>query len=94
MTLGKEAIINRFGLHGGDPEITAKHEALRGASIAFAEYLDLVIPDGHSKDVMNDHLKTALMWSHFALAEEAPVIDPAPEKPAVPKPGPRPIRSQ
>lgn len=74
MPLGKEEIHRRWGFHGGSEHVAAQHVSIRAAFITFAEQLDEILPDGRTKDVAMDQLKTTSMWAHFALAEQAPVI--------------------
>lgn len=79
MALGKEEINNRFGFHKGTiegPNATApRHAELRKKFRAFAEMLDETLPDGRVKDEVFTHLQNASMWSHFGVAENAPLIE-------------------
>jgi hypothetical protein len=79
MALGAEEIENRFGFHKatieGDDATKPKHADIRAAFKDFAEYLDDVLPDGRYKELMEDDLERASMWSHKAIAATAPLID-------------------
>lgn len=79
MPIGKQEIENRFGFHKGTiegPNASApKHAALRKKFREFAEMLDEVLPDGRAKATAFTHLQDASMWSHFGIAETAPLIE-------------------
>ena len=76
MSLGREAIEHRFGFHPGTGVTIPKHEKVRAGFMDFAEFLDLVLPDGEAKDMVIVKLQEASMWSNFAVAEMAPVVKP------------------
>lgn len=75
-------IRNRFGFHKGTiegPNATApKHANLRRAFVEFADMLNEVLPEGRAKAVVFTELQNASMWSHFAIAEGAPLVDETP----------------
>ena len=79
MALGKNEIENRFGFHKGTiegPNATVpRHADLRKRFRAFAEHLDLVLPDGREKACAFTALQEASMWSHFVIASGAPLIE-------------------
>lgn len=78
MPVGKEEIRNRWGFHAGTDDTIPKHNRVREAFIAFAEFLDEVLPDGHAKDLAFDKLQETSMWSNFGVAELAPLVQRKP----------------
>lgn len=76
--LGKDEIENRFGFHKGTlegPNATApRHAALRVRFREFAEMLDEAIPDGREKSLALTALQESSMWTHFAVAKDAPLV--------------------
>lgn len=78
-SLGPEEIESRFGFHKatieGDNATQPVHTELRKSYREFAEYLDQVLPSGRAKSVALTELETASMWSHKAVAEQAPLVD-------------------
>lgn len=73
MPVGKEDILNRFGYHPGTGVTIPRHERVREAYIAFAEFLDDVLPDGRAKSTSFTNLQQSSMWANFAVAELAPL---------------------
>lgn len=73
MALGKQEIQNRFGYHAGTKHTIPKHEQVREGAIAFATYLDEIVPDGRAKSLMFTALQEATMWANFGIAEKAPL---------------------
>ena len=77
-TIGHEEIENRFGFHKATIEganaTLPKHTDLRLAFREIAEYLDAVLPAGRAKNTAFTELENASMWSHKAIAENAPLI--------------------
>lgn len=77
--LGEEEIKNRFGFHKGtiegDNATVPKHAELRSIFVQMAKLLDERLPDGRAKSVAFTELQNASMWSHFAIAEGAPLIN-------------------
>lgn len=75
--VGSEQIAHRFGFHKGTTEgenaTVPKHEDLRSAYKSFAEYLDTILPQGRAKSIAFTELESAAMWSHKAVAEQAPL---------------------
>lgn len=80
--LGKDEIESRFGSHKATiegPDATAgKHAGLRRHFKAFANTLDDLIDDGREKDLMWNFLEDASMWSHKAIAKNAPILEETP----------------
>lgn len=83
MPVGKDDIRNRFGYHAGTSRTAPKHEVIREAYIAFAEFLDDQLPDGRAKSTAFTNLQQSSMWSNFAIAETAPVVLSARENAAL-----------
>lgn len=77
--LGREEIDNRFGFHKatieGDNATLPRHALLRKLFKEFGNRLDEVLEDGRAKSVAFMHLEDASMWSHKAIAEDAPLIE-------------------
>lgn len=77
--IGKEEIEHRFGFHKatveGDNATLPKHRDLRLAYKKFAGVLDEVLPDGREKSLVFTALQEASMWSHCAIAMDAPTVD-------------------
>lgn len=78
MALGDQEIENRFGFHKatveGENATLPVHRDVRLMFRDFAEYLDVVLPEGRAKSVAFTELESASMWSHKAIAETAPVV--------------------
>lgn len=76
--LGKDEIESRFGFHKATiegPDATAeKHAMLRRHFKAFANTLDDLIDDSREKALMWTALEEASMWSHKAIAKNAPIL--------------------
>lgn len=81
MPVGAEDIRNRFGYHPGTDETVPKHELIREAYIAFAEFLDQQLPDGRAKSTAFTNLQQSSMWANFGVAELAPVVLPQSTQP-------------
>lgn len=77
-TIGPEEIENRFGFHKatieGENATLPKHTELRLAFRELAEFLDGVLPPGRAKSTAFTELENASMWSHKAIAEDAPLV--------------------
>ena len=77
--IGKQEIENRFGFHKGTIEganATAhRHAELRVKFREFAEMLDEVLEDSRAKSCAFTALQEASMWSHFGIAENAPLVE-------------------
>lgn len=78
-TVGPQEIENRFGFHKatieGKNATLPKHVDLRLTFREMAEYLDEVLPAGRAKSTAFTELENASMWSHKAIAEEAPLVE-------------------
>lgn len=85
MPVGLDDIHNRFGYHAGTSVTIPKHAQIREMYIAFAEFLDKVLPDGRAKSTAFTNLQQSSMWANFSIAEQAPLA-----LSAVPKPVARP----
>lgn len=79
MSLGKDQIEHRFGFHKatveGDNATLPRHRELRSEFKDFANYLDELLPDSREKSLVFTALQEASMWSHCAVAMDAPLID-------------------
>lgn len=79
MSMTPQEIEHRFGFHKatveGENATLPRHRELRLAYRKFAELLEEVLPDGRAKSVAFTELETASMWSHKAVAEQAPALD-------------------
>jgi hypothetical protein len=78
-TIGPEEIEHRFGFHkatieGANATLPA-HRDVRILFRRFAEALDDILPHGRAKAVAFTNLEDASMWSHKAIAEQAPVVN-------------------
>lgn len=78
MPVGINEIRQRFGFHKGTEETIPKHELNREGFIAFAQFLDELLPDGRAKSTCMTNLQVASMWANFAIAEVAPLEEPQP----------------
>lgn len=76
--LGKEEIEHRFGFHKatveGSNATLPRHVETRLAFRAFAEKLDAALPDSREKSLMFTALQEASMWTHCAIAMDAPAV--------------------
>lgn len=81
--LSEIEINERFGFHRATlegPNATApKHAELRQLFMAFVSRLDAMLPDvggdERLKKLALDRLEEASMWSHKAIAQEAPLLN-------------------
>jgi hypothetical protein len=94
MPVGSDEIRHRWGYHPGTSVTIPKHEQVREAYIAFAEFLDRVLPDGRAKSTCMTNLQQSSMWANYGIAELAPVEIPKPvdkpKQPVTAKPAPPP----
>jgi len=78
MALGTEEIEHRFGFHKATvegPNATAsRHADMRKKFRDFAEELDAALPDGRDKALVMTKLQEASMWTHWAIAQDAPLV--------------------
>lgn len=76
--IGRDEIENRFGFHKatveGNNATLPRHTLLRKLFKEFAGRLDEILEDGRAKSVAFTNLEDASMWSHKAIAEDAPLI--------------------
>lgn len=79
MTIGSFEIEQRFGFHKatleGPGATGPQHAALRKEFKTFAEHLDKVLEDGREKSLAFTKLQEASMWSHFVIAQDAPLSE-------------------
>lgn len=77
-SVGSDEIEHRFGYHKatieGENATLPGHKALRFHFRMFAAILDEALPPGRAKSVAFTELENASMWSHKAVAEQAPVV--------------------
>lgn len=77
--LGKDEIRERLGFHKGTiegPNATApRHAQVREAFIAFADFMDDLLPIGRCTSLFWTNLEQASMWAHKGVANLAPVVD-------------------
>lgn len=76
MPLGLDEIRHRFGNHPATTVTGKKHDQVREAYIAFAEFLDKVLPDGRAKSTAFTNLQQSSMWANFGIAETTEVVLP------------------
>jgi len=76
--LGPEQIEHRFGFHKatveGDNATLPRHRDTRLMYREFAEWLDELLPDSREKSLVFTALQEASMWSHCAIAMDAPTV--------------------
>jgi hypothetical protein len=72
MPVGSEEIRHRFGHHPVTVSQREKHEQIQEAYIAFAEFLDLALPDGRAKSTAFTNLQQSHMWAEFAINATTP----------------------
>lgn len=79
MALGRDEIERRFGFHKatveGENATLPRHRNLRIGFREFAARLDEALPEGREKALVFTALQEASMWSHCAVAMEAPIVD-------------------
>lgn len=77
--LGTNEIEHRFGFHKatveGDNATLPRHRDLRLRYKNFAAFLDDLLPDSREKSLVFTALQEASMWSHCAVAMDAPLVD-------------------
>lgn len=77
--LGPEEIEHRFGFHKatveGDNATLPRHRETRLKYREFAEWLDENLPQSREKALVFTALQEASMWTHCAIAMDAPVVD-------------------
>lgn len=78
-SLGREEIEARFGFHKatieGENATVPLHRDMRRLFVELGVQLDALVPEGRTKRAAFTQLQTASMWMHFAVAEQAPVVD-------------------
>jgi hypothetical protein len=82
--IGPEQIEHRFGFHKatveGENATLPKHRDTRLAFREFAEKLDELLPDSREKSLAFTALQEASMWTHCAIAMQAPTVDEGPAR--------------
>ena len=77
--IGKEEIEHRFGFHKATVEganaTLPRHREMRKAYKSFANFLDESLEDGREKALVFTALQEASMWTHCAIAMDAPAIE-------------------
>ena len=78
MPLGSHEIQHRFGFHPGTGTTVPKHEKIRQAYVAFAEFLDVTLSDCDAETVKQvfARLQDSSMWANYAIARLAPLESP------------------
>lgn len=72
MPVGSDEIRHRFGHHPVTAAMKQKHETVQEAFIAFAEYLDSVLPDGRAKGKAFNKLQETAFWANYAIDAVVP----------------------
>lgn len=77
--IGKSEIEHRFGFHKatveGDNATLPRHRDLRKEFKEFAAMLDEALPESREKSLVFTKLQEASMWSHCAVAMDAPLVE-------------------
>jgi hypothetical protein len=77
--MGPGEIEHRFGFHKATTEgpnaTLPRHRYARTEFKAFAEKLDTILPDSREKSLVFTALQEASMWTHCAIAMDAPLVD-------------------
>ena len=77
--IGKEEIEHRFGFHKatveGENATLPRHREMRKAYKSFANFLDESLEDGREKSLVFTTLQEASIWTHCAIAMDAPAIE-------------------
>ncbi len=74
MQISDSDIVNRFGYHRATPQTGPQHQQIRRNFIEFANFLNVILPDGRAKATVFTRLEDASMWANKAIAEQAPVV--------------------
>lgn len=72
MSVGPGEIRHRFGHHPVTAALKQQHEKNQAAYIAFAEFLDSVLPDGRAKSTAFTKLQESFFWAEFAIDASMP----------------------
>lgn len=76
--LGAQEIEHRFGFHKatveGENATLPRHRDTRLKYREFAEWLDENLPDSREKSLAFTALQEASMWTHCAIAMDAPPV--------------------
>lgn len=78
-SLGRAEIEHRFGFHKatleGENATVPVHRDIRRLFVELGVQLDALVPPGRGKATAFTRLHDASMWMHWAVAEQAPVVD-------------------
>jgi len=78
-SLGRAEIEHRFGFHKatleGENATVPVHRDIRRLFVELGVQLDALVPPGRGKATAFTQLQDAAMWMHWAVAEQAPVVD-------------------
>lgn len=78
-SLGRAEIEHRFGFHKatleGENATAPVHRDIRRLFVELGVQLDALVPPGRGKATAFTQLQDASMWMHWAVAEQAPVVD-------------------
>jgi hypothetical protein len=78
-SLGRAEIEHRFGFHKatleGENATVPVHRDIRRLFVELGVQLDALVPPGRGKATAFTQLQDASMWMHWAVAEQAPVVD-------------------
>jgi hypothetical protein len=78
-SLGRAEIEHRFGFHKatleGENATVPVHRDIRRLFVELGVQLDALVPPGRGKAAAFTQLQDASMWMHWAVAEQAPVVD-------------------
>lgn len=71
--LGAEELEKRFYAKTPTAESLEVHQAVRGAYLVWAAFLDEYLPDGRAKELAMTDLENSSMWAHKAIAQDDPI---------------------
>lgn len=78
-SIGREEIEHRFGFHKATVEganaTVPVHRDIRRLFVELGVQLDALLPPGRGKATAFTQLQDASMWMHWAVAEQAPVVN-------------------
>lgn len=85
MPVGHEENRKRFLPHVPSEESQKMVQQLSEAFLAFADYLDVALPDGRGKSTAMTWLKISSMWANYAVVEKDPINESVPPNPNEPQ---------
>jgi hypothetical protein len=80
MSVGPDEIRHRFGHHPVTAAMRQNRETIQEAYIAFAEFLDTILPDGRAKSTAFTGLQQSAMWAEYAISATTPARKVMPKK--------------